>query len=189
MRRYLNFAVVIAAASLVASCGLAPKMTAYPYPKYGFTADFPAPPEVEESTDAQSGVHVIAIDAKNLGRDFAITFSDVDPSRDIDALVEDASQAMAKAVGGTVTYRTYCATAEGVLGRELVISKNGSRAVRARYYLSGARFYILTAESVVGANPVGESAGVDTSTESGADNDPAVNVFLTSFHVSASAKS
>lgn len=91
-------------------------------------------------------------------------------------------------VGGEVTYRTTCATAEGVLGRELVISKNGRRAVRARYYLSGARFYILTVESAVTV-PLAKSTDVDPNARSGTDDDPAVTHFLTSFHVMPTAKS
>jgi hypothetical protein len=185
--RYLNLAAVIVSASLAASCGI--PMKAYDYPNYGFTADFPAPPKVEDTTIAQNGAQIIVLDAQNLGRDFAITVTDVDPARDLDALVEDEAQAMAKAVGGEVTYRTYCSTAEGVLGRELVIRKNGDRAVRARYYRSGGRFYILTAKSAMGLNPGAiDSTPVDPSTESGKDSDPAVNDFLTSFHVTPAAK-
>ena len=156
---------------------------------YGFSADFPAAPTVEDTTNPQNGARITALDAQSLGRDFAVTVTEVDPARDIDELVDDASQPMAKMVGGAVTYRTSCATAEGVLGRELVISKNGRRAVRARYYLSGARFYILTAESRMGVNPVAESTDTDPGAESGTDDDPAVTHFLTSFHVMPTAKS
>jgi hypothetical protein len=184
--RYLKLAAVIACASLAASCGLAPRMTTYTYPKYGFSVDFPAAPTVDDTTDPQSGVHLTALDSQSPGRDFAITFTAADPTRDIDELVDGASQAMAKLVGGEVTYRTTCATAEGALGRELVISKNGRRAVRARYYLSGARFYILTAESAVRV-PVARSTDVDPN-DSGTDDDPAVTHFLTSFHVMPAAK-
>jgi hypothetical protein len=186
--RYLSLAAVIASASMVASCGLAPSMTTYAYPKYGFSVDFPAAPTVDDTTDPQSGVHLTALDSQSLGRDFAITITKADPARDIDELVDGASQAMAKGVGGEVTYRTTCATAEGALGRELVISKNGRRAVRARYYLSGARFYILTAESAV-AVPVAKSTDLDPNAGSGTDDDPAVTHFLTSFHVMPTAKS
>jgi hypothetical protein len=185
--RYLNLAVVIASASLAASCGLAPRMTTYTYPKYGFSVDLPAAPTVEETTDPQSGVRLTALDSQSLGRDFAITFTAADPARDIDELVDRASQAMARMVGGEVTYRTTCATAEGALGRELVISKNGRRAVRARYYLSGARFYILTAESAV-AVPLARPTDVDPNGP-GTDDDPAVTHFLTSFHVMPTTKS
>ena len=189
-RRLFNLAAIIASASVTAaSCGFAPPMTTYTYPKYGFAADFPAPPKVQDTTNPQNGAHITVLDAQSLGRDFAITVTDVDPARDIDGLVEDASQAMAKIASGEVTYRTYCATAEGVLGRELAISKNRRRAVRARYFLSGARFYILTAKSALGVNPVAESTGVDPTTESGADDDPAVKDFLTSFQVTPAAKS
>lgn len=187
--RCLNLAAVIAAASLVASCGLTPPMTTYAYPKYGFSVDFPAAPTVDDTTNPQTGVHITALDSQSLGRDFAITVTEVDPTRDIDELVDAASQPMAQAVGGEVTYRTPCATAEGALGRELVISKNGHRAVRARYYLSGARFYILTAESAAGLNPVAESTDADPSADSPKDEDPAVTAFLTSFHLLPAARS
>ena len=185
--RSLKLAAVIAAASLAASCGLAPPMTTYTYPNYGFSVRFPAAPTVDETTDPRSGVHLTALDSQSLGRDFAITFTAADPTLDIDELVDGASTAMAKMVGGEVTYRTTCATAEGVLGRELVISKNGRRAVRARYYLSGARFYVLTAESAV-AVPLARPTDVDPNGP-GTDDDPAVTHFLTSFHVMPTTKS
>ncbi len=192
--RYLNLAAVVVTASLTVSC--APPMTAYDYPKYGFAADFPAPPKMTDTTDPRTDRHTTVFDARSLGRDFAVTVTDVDPPRpfhhlDIDQLADDASRATAKAVGGEVTYRSYAATAEGILGRELVVSKGGRRAVRARYYLSGARLYVLTAKSSMGLSPVTEQTSdmVDPSTESGSDNDPAVKVFLTSFHVTAPAPS
>jgi hypothetical protein len=187
--RYLDLAAAVASASLAASCGFAPPMTTYDYPKYGFTADFPAPPKVTDTINRQNGSHVIVLDAQSLGRDFAVTVSDVDPTRDIDALADDASEAMAKNVDGEVTYRTTCATAEGALGREHVISKDGRREVRVRFYRSGARLYVLTAKSSMGLSPVAEAADVDPSTESGTDNDAAVRGFLTSFHVTPVAKS
>jgi len=184
--RYLNLAAVIASASLAASCGL--PMTTYPYPKYGFTVDFPSAPKMKDTINPQNGAHITVLESRRLGRDFEVTFTDVAP-RDIDALVEDMSQAMTRLVGGQVTYRTECATPEGVFGRELVFSKGGRRAVRARFYLSGARFYMLTAKSVAGLSPAAEEEGVDPSTESGKDEDPAVGQFLNSFHVTPAPKS
>jgi hypothetical protein len=82
-----------------------------------------------------------------------------------------------------VTYRTFAAAPESALGREMVISKDNRPVVRARFYRSGARFYILTAKSDIGLSPVIEPTDVDPATESGSDNDPAVTHFLTSFHV------
>ncbi len=188
MMRYLNLAAVIASASLAASCGLAPSMKTYDYPNLGFTADFPSQPTVKAATDPRTGAPTTVIDSQSLGRDFAITVTKVDPKRDIDQLADDASQATAKIVGGEVTYRTYAATPEGAMGREQIIGKNGGRAVRARYYLSGDRFYSLTAKSVMGLNPTAESSGEDTSAESPTDEDPGVKAFLTSFHVTPAEK-
>jgi hypothetical protein len=190
--RYLNLALVVVTASLAVSC--APPMTAYDRPKYGFAADFPAPPKVTDTTDPRTGRHITVFDARSLGRDFAVTVTDVDPPRpyhhlDIDQLADDASETTAKAVGGEVTYRTDAATAEGVLGRERVIGKDGRRAVRARYYLSGARLYAVTARSAMGLSPTTEPSDADPSIESGSDSDPAVKVFLTSFHVTPAAPS
>ena len=59
--RYLNLAAVIASASVAAACGLAPSMTTYTYPKYGFTADFPAPPKVDDASNPQNSAHITAI--------------------------------------------------------------------------------------------------------------------------------
>jgi hypothetical protein len=187
--RYLKLAIAVASASLAASCGLAPPMTTYPFPKYAFTADFPSAPTETDTTDPRNGAPIAVIDSKSLGRDFSVTVTQVDPKRDIDEIVEDAAQSTVRIVGGEITYRTYASTAEGVLGRELVISKDGRRAVRARYYRSGDRLYILSARSVMGANPTAEATGEDHTTESGADDDPAVKAFLTSFHATPAAKS
>jgi hypothetical protein len=95
---------------------------------------------------------------------------------------------MIKANGGVVSYRTYCATAEGVLGREEAISKNGQLAVRVRFYLSGTRFYILTATSNRGLNLVRESSDEDPNAQSGHNADPAVTRFMTSFHLTPATK-
>jgi hypothetical protein len=75
-------------------------MTTYDYPEQGFTIDFPAAPKVEDKTDPQTGARLIVIDSKSLGRDFAVTVTAVDPKRDIDILVEDMAQAIAKTIGG-----------------------------------------------------------------------------------------
>jgi hypothetical protein len=163
-------------------------MKTYDYPDLGFSADFPSPPTVKAATDPRNGARTTVIDSRSFGRDFAVTITQVDPKRDIDELVEEASQSTIKIVGGEVTYRTYAATAEGALGRELVISKDGRRTVRARYYRSGDRFYILTAKSSMGLNPTAESTGEDPAGASGTDEDPGVTAFLTSFHVTLAEK-
>jgi hypothetical protein len=183
--RHLNLAVVIASASLAAACA-PPPMTTYDYPKYGFTADFQAPPKVTDTINAQSGAHVIVLDAKSFGRDFAITVTDVDPKRDIDALVDDASEAVAKAGGGAATYRTTVATAEGALGREMVFSKDGRCEARVRFYRSGPRFYVLTAKGM-GLSPVTDPGDVDPCIGAPSDSDRAVTAFLTSFHLADAA--
>lgn len=184
--RCLRLAAIVALAGLAASCG-APPMKPYAYPQYGFTADFQAPPKVED-TPGENGGRLVVVDARTPGRDFAVSISDVAPGRDIDALEDAASQSMIKANGGVVTYRTYCSTAEGVLGREEAISKNGEAVVRVRFYLSGSRFYILAATSNHGLNPVHESSDEDPNAQSGRNADPAVTRFLTSFHVTPAAK-
>ena len=75
-----------------------------------------------------------------------------------------------------------------MLGRELVISKDGREEVRARYYLSGARFYILTAKGM-GFSSAIDPTDVDPSIESGTDNDAGVRHFLISFHLTPAANS
>ena len=191
--RCLNLAAVVASASLAASCGFAPPMTTYDYPQYGFSVDFPAPPKVTDKVDPGTGAHVIVVRSQSVGRDFAVTVTDVDPPRpyhhmDIDSLADPASDAMAKAVDGKVSYRTYVATAEGALGREHVVAKDGREAMRVRFYRSGARFYTVTAKSHWGLAVVTDPSDNDPSIESGTDNDAGVRVFLGSFHVTDAGK-
>ena len=68
--RYLSLATVVATASLTASC--APPMTAHDYPKYGFAADFPTPPKVNDTTDPKTDRHTTVFDSQSLGRDFSV---------------------------------------------------------------------------------------------------------------------
>jgi len=186
--RSVNLAAVVASASLAASCGFAPPMTTYDYPQYGFSVDFPAPPKVTDKVAPGTGAHVIVVRSQSVGRDFAVTITQVDSKIDIDSLADPASDAMAKVVDGKVSYRTYVATAEGALGREHVVAKDGREEMRVRFYRSGSRFYTLIAKSHWGLAAVTDPSENDPSIESGTDKDAGVRVFLGSFHVTDAGK-
>jgi hypothetical protein len=162
MRKVLGLAAGLALLTLAACAPPAP-LTAYDFPALGFSASFPAKPE-QTDEPLPGGGDEVGVDGQAAARDFAVTITEVDPGRDIDALSETASQAMAKRIGGEAEHPTYCATAEGLLGRELILDKNGQPAIKVRFYLVGARFYIMIARSDFGVQ------------------DPAVDDFLTSFH-------
>jgi len=155
---------------LLSACAPRARMKDYDYPALGFSVSFPAPPERTDVPATPSQPAEVLIGAASGARDFAVSVAEVaDPSRDVDSLDEDAAARMAKAMGGEAGNLTYAATPEGLLGRELVITKSGRSVAKIRLYVAGGRFYILVAKSALGVD------------------DPAVDDFLTSFHAAAKA--
>ena len=146
-----------------------PPMKSYDYPALGFSVSFPAPPKLSNDPASADGSPAsVTVESGDGARDFAISITNApDPSEDIDAATTASAAAMAKGLGAEPGVRTYAATAEGVMGREFVLSKNGRAAAKVRLFLAGGRFYVLAGKSL---------AGVD---------DPAVDDFLSSFHVTA----
>jgi hypothetical protein len=146
-----------------------PSLKHYDYPALGFSISLPAPPKVtDEPAGADGSPHMVTVEADDGIRNDAVSITDApDPQKDIDSLTKAAADAMAKGLDAEPGMPTYAATAEGVDGREFVLSKGGRPGAKVRLFLAGGRFYVLAAKS---------SAGVD---------DPAVDDFLTSFHVIA----
>ncbi len=162
-------AVALLALWLGACRAPAPEMKPYSNPALGFSVSFPTPPKVtDEPASAGGSPHTVTVEADAGGREFAVSVTDApDPSRDIGSVTAAASDAIARGVGGQAGVPTYAATSDGVIGRELVISKDGRPAAKARFFLAGGRFYVLAANA---------SGGID---------DPSVDDFLTSFRVIA----
>jgi hypothetical protein len=132
---------------------------------------FPAAPQRTDVPATATQPAEVLLGAQGFPRDFAVSIATVaDPSRDLDSLAEDAAARMAKGLGGEASDMAYAATPEGVLGRELVITRDSQSVAKIRIYLAGGRFYILVAKSVLGVD------------------DPAVDAFLTSFHVIGAPK-
>jgi hypothetical protein len=158
------------ALGLLAACVPRAPMQQYDYPALGFSVSFPAPPDRTDVPATPSQPAEVLIGATSGPRDFAVSVAPVaDPSRDLDSLDEDAAARMAKAMGGEASNLAYAATPEGLLGRELVITKSGQSVAKIRLYVAGGRFYILVAKSALGVG------------------DPAVDDFLTSFHAATKA--
>lgn len=155
---------------LLAACVPRAPMKDYDYPALGFSVSFPAPPERTDVPATATQPAEVLLGAESGPRDFAVSIAEVaDPSRDLNSLAEDAAARMAKGLGGAASNLAYAATPEGLLGREVVITKSGQSVAKIRLYVAGGRFYILVAKSALGVD------------------DPAVDDFLTSFHAAAKA--
>ena len=161
--------ICLAAIGLAACQPSPPAMRRYDYPELGFSISFPAPPKVTDQPATAAGApHTVLVEADAGGRDFAISIAEgTNPGTDIDQVTTEAAVEMTRAAGGEASVRTYAATAEGVMGRELTFTRSGRPVAKARLYLEGGRFYVLAAKSLLGTD------------------DPAVDDFLTSFRLIA----
>jgi hypothetical protein len=150
---------------LLVACVPPAGMKDYDYQALGFSVSFPAAPKRTDVAATASQPAEVLIGAESGPRDFAVSVSEVaDRSRDLDSLANDAAARMAQSLGGAASNLAYAATPQGLLGRELVITRSGQPVAKIRLYLADGRFYILVAKSALGVD------------------DPAVEDFLTSFH-------
>jgi hypothetical protein len=162
---------ILTAAALLATLALAackPPMKPYDYPQFGFRASFPSPPKITDRPGWPDGseVHADIVESSGGGRDFAVWVGDVSRANlSIDELTDGAAKHVADGLGGEPGVRTYVATSEGVMGREVPIKKQGAIFVNMRVFLAGGRFYEVVGNSSMGPD------------------DPAVRAFLDSFHV------
>lgn len=159
--------VILVALAALAACR-APPMKDYAYPKWGFVADFWAPPEATETPAGPGQLHSLLLDSRQAGRDFGVMVTEgIRPDVNIDEIGPDAAHRFAVAVGGEVGPETYAATGQGLLGREYAITKNGKPFATVRTFVSKGRFYAVGAQSVLGPD------------------DPAVKDFLDLFRITA----
>ncbi len=166
MRRLIVLPL-LAAALVTTSCGLTkPATKEYAYPDWGFKVSFEAPPQVTNKPETAQEPRSLVLETDTGGRDFAVDANDAPNVTDIDQLTDAAIPFMLQDVkGGQVGTRTYVATFEGLMGRQLDITAPGQPTIRVRIFLAGGRAYTLVAKSAFGAE------------------DPAVSDFLYSFHV------
>jgi hypothetical protein len=151
----------------LASCTQAP-MKDYAYPAWGFRASYPAPPKITDTPAAADGSSARTFVAATVtgGRDFGVSVNDASGSTtDIDALTDVLIPMMSKGFDAVAGTRAYVATADGVLGREVVFSKNGRPYIDVRMFLANDKFYAVTASSDLGLD------------------DPALKDFIISFHI------
>lgn len=159
-------AVLVAVAALGA-CN-APAMKEYAYPKWGFAISFGAPPEVTETPAAPGKPHFLLLESKQAGRDYVVSVREgVRPGVTIDEIGPAMTRQAAQAMGGELGPETYESTAQGVLGRGYVITKDGKPFATVRAFLANDRFYQVGAQSALG------------------NDDPALKDFLDSFRITA----
>jgi hypothetical protein len=159
--------VVLVALAALAACK-APPMKDYAYPKWGFVADFSAPPEATETPAKPGQMHSLLLESKAAGRDFVVAaWEGIRPDVTIDQIGPDLSGRAAKAMGGELGPETYASTGQGVLGREYAITRNGKPFATIRSFLANGRFYEVAAQSVLGPD------------------DPAVKDYLALFRITS----
>jgi hypothetical protein len=164
-------ALAAALLAILAACA-PPHTQTYDNAAWGFRADFEEPPVVREAPATPDGTHprnFLAESTAN-GRDLAVSVTDASlTKKDIDELSTEAEPMIAKSMGGDPGPKAYVATAEGTLGREFAIMKNGSPMMMVRVFLANGRYYQIGAKSVLGVD------------------DPAAKAFLDSFHITGAA--
>lgn len=164
----------IVAAGLVAlwlgACApSAPELKPHDYPALGFSVSLPGQPTVTDTPAAADSVHTVTVEGVGGGRDFSVSVTGAPgPKADIDTVTAATAGELARSLGGQAGVPTYAATAGGVIGRELVINKAGRAAAKMRVFMAGGRVYALIATA-----------------SGGADEDAAVDAFLTSFRLTA----
>jgi hypothetical protein len=165
--RVFPVTAVILTAFAIAACKPAPlPVKEYVYPSWGFKASFQTPPAITDQPASADGStpHNFLAEAHTHDYDFVVTAFDVSAQPDIDTLSDDLGSRLAKYVGGQVAGKTYVATFENLMGREIQISKDGKPFATMRVFVAGDRFYQVVAVSNFGPS------------------DPAVDDFLYSFH-------
>jgi hypothetical protein len=151
----------------LASCTATP-LKDYGYPIWGFRASYPAPPKITDTPAAADGssAHTFVAEAVTGGRDFGVSVNDASGStKDVDALSDVLIPMMTKGFDAVAGTKSYVATADGVLGREVLFRKNGRPYIDVRMFLANDKLYVVTASSDFGMD------------------DPALKAFLISFRI------
>ena len=166
--RLFRLAGVILTAFALAACKPAPlPVKEYVYPSWGFKASFQTPPAIKDEPASADGStpRTFLAEAHTHDYDFVVTAFDIAQAHpDLDALSDDLGSRLAKALGAQVDGKTYVATFENLMGREIQFSKGGLPFATMRVFVAGGRFYQVVALSNFGPS------------------DPAVSDFLYSFH-------
>jgi hypothetical protein len=143
--------VLVPVMIVLAACKPVPAMKEFAYPAWGFVASFWAPPQLTETPASPEQPHTLLLESKEAGRDFAVSVMEgVRPGVSIDQIGPDYVQRAAKAMDDEVGAETYTSTAQGVLGREYALTKNGKPDATIRAYLANGRFYEVAAQSPLG---------------------------------------
>jgi hypothetical protein len=159
---------VILTAFAIAACRPARlPVKEYVYPSWGFKASFQTPPVIKDEPASADGStpHNFLAEAHTHDDDFVVTACECSQApTDLDGLSDYLGAHFAKGVGGQVEGKTYVATFENLMGREVQISKGGKPFATLRVFAVGGRSYQVVAISNYGPS------------------DPAVSDFLYSFH-------
>jgi len=165
--RALPAAAVILTALAIAACRPAHlRVKEYVYPAWGFKASFQTPPVIKDEPASADGStpHNFLAEAHTHNHDFAVTACDCFGHTDLDALSNDLGSRLATGMGGQMEGKTYVATFEDLMGREIQFNKDGKPYATVRVFQAGGRSYQVLAVSNYGPS------------------DPAVDDFLYSFH-------
>jgi len=164
--RASSAAAVLTALALAACKPAHLPVKEYVYPAWGFEASFQAPPATKDDPAGPDGSpHNFLAEAHTHDYDFVVTAFDArNDQRGVDAFADSVGPGLAKAVGGEAQVKTYVATFENLMGRQILIEKDGKPFATMRVFQAGGRYYEVVAVSNYGPS------------------DPAVDDFLYSFH-------
>jgi hypothetical protein len=164
--RALPAAAVVLTALVLSACRPAHlPVKEYVYPAWGFKASFQTAPVTKDEPGAGSSPHNFLAEAHTHDYDFVVTAFDAPDGRpDLDTFADGVGPSLAKAMGGEAQVKTYVATFENLMGRQIQIDKDGKPFATMRVFQTGGRLYEVLAVSNLGPS------------------DPAVDDFLYSFH-------
>jgi hypothetical protein len=146
-------AVVLAAFAVAACKPTRLPVKEYAYPAWGFKASFQTQPVIKDEPASADGTtpHNFLAEAHTHDDDFVVTACDCSQNpADIDGLSDYLGQHFATGVGGKVEGKTWVATFENLMGREIRISKDGKPYATIRVFAAGNRSYQVIAVSNYG---------------------------------------
>ena len=158
-------AIVLALMALTACQPAEAPTKEYAYPAWGFKASFPAPPKETDTPAQGDNPHAFQVEYLDNAHHFAV--SAVETARspsDLDEMTDAMAGSLAQSSGSVAGVKAYDATAEGVDGRKVELTKDRRTIATLRFFVTGGKFYQVLARSVLGGD------------------DPAVTRFLDSFH-------
>jgi hypothetical protein len=136
----------------LAAFACAPPAKEYAYPGWGFAVSFRAPPKETDYPASPDGTkrHTFLVEAAVAGGDELVSVVDGTGSpKSEDQALDDAPQALAAYVGGTLGPITYAASGK-VMGREFLLTRPGRPTSRVRVFVAKQHLYELIAQSALG---------------------------------------